>query len=134
MCRKLLCQNKFLHKEVILRDSILGHKFQHNVLIMRKGNIQCFVLSPVNYNSSGLEREFTGLAVVTHLCFLNLWKILKGVIKQWSIIIKFNLLFSSHLFSFCVHLSLISFGFFIHTVWPPWIQNLSGRMVWKPPT
>lgn len=70
VCYKSLCQNKFLHKEVIIRNSILGHKFQHNVLIMREGNIQCFVVSPVNDNSSGLEREFTGklgLAVVTHL-------------------------------------------------------------------
>lgn len=38
----------FLHEEIVLRDSILGHKFQCNVLIMRKGNIQCFVVSPVN--------------------------------------------------------------------------------------
>lgn len=38
-----LCQEVFFS-----RDNILGYKFQLNVIIMRKGNIQCFTVSPVN--------------------------------------------------------------------------------------
>lgn len=34
--------------EVFLWDNILGYKFLLNVIIMRKGNIQCFTVSPLN--------------------------------------------------------------------------------------
>lgn len=67
-----LCQEVFFS-----RDNILGYKFQLNVIIMRKGNIQCFTVSPVNDRESNLIKwEFTGkleLALLVHLCFLNLW-------------------------------------------------------------
>lgn len=66
-----LCQEVFFS-----RDNILGYKFQLNVIIMRKGNIQCFTVSPVNDRESNLIKwEFTGkleLALLVHLCFLNL--------------------------------------------------------------
>lgn len=119
VCYKSLCQNKFLHKEVIIRNSILGHKFQHNVLIMREGNIQCFVVSPVNDNSSGLEREFTGklgLAVVTHLFSKIVEQFSRELSSSEALLLSLTYCFlHAFFFFFCVHLSLISFGFFLST-------------------
>lgn len=131
VCYKSLCQNKFLHKEVIIRNSILGHKFQHNVLIMREGNIQCFVVSPVNDNSSGLEREFTGklgLAVVTHLFSKILEQFSRELSSSEALLLSLTYCF--------LHAFFFSFVFICHWsrldfFYPHSLATVIQNFVWK---
>lgn len=135
---KYVCQDKFLHKEVILRDSILGHKFQHNVLIKRKGNIQCFVVSPVNGNSSDLEGIYwEARTSCSHTPVFS--KFLKQSSRELSsseaLLLSLTYCFLHAFFPFVVTCHWSHLDFFTHTVWPLWIQNtVSERMFSKPPT